>query len=173
MQESLNKDMVNMDADIALLRRTIALTESAVLHGNTPFGALLAGPDGSILLEQGNIEITEHDCTGHAETALVRQASRLFSKDFLAMCSLYTSVEPCAMCAGAIYWSGIGRVVYGMSERRLLELTGNDPLNPTMDLPCRTIFASGQRNIVVVGPFLSLSTEIEAVHLSFWKHHEH
>jgi tRNA(Arg) A34 adenosine deaminase TadA len=50
------------------------------------------------------------------------------------------------MCAGAIYWAGIGRLVYGLSEHRLKELTGNHPENPTLDLPCRQVFASGQRS---------------------------
>lgn len=157
-----------VERDREYLHGTISLAESAVAHGNTPFGVLLAGPDGQVLMEQENVERTGHDCTGHAETALVRRASSRFSREFLAGCSLYTSVEPCAMCAGAIYWSGIGRVVFGMSERHLLELTGNDPRNPTMDLPCREVFARGQRTIVVVGPFSDLQAELEAVHQRYW-----
>lgn len=54
------------------------------------------------------------------------------------------------MCAGAIYWANIGRVVYGMTERRLLELTGSNEQNPTFDLPCRNVFACGQKEIEVV-----------------------
>jgi len=119
-------------------------------------------------MEQENTEMTCHDCTAHAETALVRRASGLYSKGFLAGCSLYTSVEPCAMCAGAIYWSGIGRVVFGLSEERLLEITGNDPRNPTMHLPCREVFARGQRPVEVVGPFAEMMAELEAVHMQYW-----
>lgn len=167
----MSEQLAGADArerDQKLLLRTAELAESAVQHGNTPFGALLAGPDGAVLLEQENIEISEHDCTGHAETALVRHASKLYSREFLSNCTLYTSVEPCAMCAGAIYWSGIGRVVFGMSENRLLELTGDDPRNPTMHLPCHVVLASGQRAIVLEGPFPELREKLEAIHLKYW-----
>ena len=71
------------------------------------------------------------------------------------------------MCAGAIYWSGIGRVVYALSEERLLQLTGNHPENPTLSLPCREVFARGQRVIEVVGPMLE--DEAVAPHKEFWR----
>jgi tRNA(Arg) A34 adenosine deaminase TadA len=58
------------------------------------------------------------------------------------------------MCAGAIYWAGIGRVVYGLTERDLLGITGDHLDNPTMDLPCRAVLSSGQRRIEVLGPEL-------------------
>ena len=70
------------------------------------------------------------------------------------------------MCAGAIYWCGIGRVVYGLSEARLLELTGSHPENPTLSLPCREVFARGQRMVEVIGP--ALEDEAAAVHAGFW-----
>ena len=101
-------------------------------NGNTPFGCILVDKEGHILLEQENIEITERDCTGHAETAMMRRASKLYSKEFLWDCTLYSTAEPCAMCSGAIYWGNLGRVVYGISEKRLLELTGSHPQNPTL-----------------------------------------
>ncbi|MCX8014250.1 MAG: nucleoside deaminase, partial [Rectinema sp.] len=100
MCRGISFESFTREQDREYLRRAISLAESAVMHGNTPFGAILVGPDGSILLEQENIERTCQDCTAHAETALVRRASARFSKEFLAGCSLYTSVEPCAMCAG-------------------------------------------------------------------------
>ncbi|MFD2016126.1 deaminase [Vibrio olivae] len=67
---------------------------------------------------------------------------------------MYISAEPCAMCAGAIYWAGVGRVVYGLSEEKLKSITGNHPENPTLALPCRTVFDSGQRKVEVIGPLL-------------------
>lgn len=82
------------------------------------------------------------------------------------MATLYTSAEPCVMCTGAIYWTGIGRIVYALSESWLLELTGDDPENPTFDLPCREIIARGQRNIEVLGPLLE--DEAAAAHEEFW-----
>lgn len=71
------------------------------------------------------------------------------------------------MCAGAIYWAGIGRLVYGLSEARLKAITGNHPENRTLDLPCRDVFATGQRAIDVVGPMLE--DEAAAPHEDFWR----
>lgn len=150
----------------ALLRRTFEIARNARSHGNMPFGALLAGPDGEILLEMENGYYPDLDATAHAERLLATAASRRFREPFLAQCTLVSSAEPCAMCAGAIYWTGIGRVVYGLSETRLKALTGDHPDNPTMDMPCRHVFAAGQKVISVEGPLLE--DEAAAVHLEAW-----
>ncbi|MEA2096822.1 MAG: nucleoside deaminase [Candidatus Cloacimonadota bacterium] len=157
-----------MKDHVFYLKRTIELAKQAVKHGNTPFGALLVDHDGNILLEQENIEITEKDCTGHAETALMRKASKLYSKDFLWNCTIYTSVEPCAMCSGAIYWGNVGKVVYGISEKELLNLTGNNKQNPTLDLSCRKIFEHGQKEIEVEGPITEIAKDIMEIHRKYW-----
>lgn len=154
-----------MDVE-ALLRRAIEVSVSARAAGNHPFGALLATADGRIALEAENTVATDHDVTGHAETNLVRAASGRFDAAELAAMTLVTSCEPCAMCAGAVYWAGIGAVVYGLSERGLLELTGASPENPTLDLPCRIVLAAGQRTIAVTGPLLE--SEAAAAHKAFW-----
>ena len=73
------------------------------------------------------------------------------------------------MCAGTQYWANIGQLVYGMSERRLLEITGDHTENPTLDLPCRTVFACGQKNLRVWGPVPEVEAEIAALHLRFWQ----
>lgn len=158
------------DKDKQLLRRTIAISWDSKNNGNTPFGALLVDNRGNILLEQENIEISQSDCTGHAETTLMRKASKAYSKEYLRSCTLYSTAEPCAMCAGAIYWGNVGRLVYGISEKRLLELTGSDDQNPTLDVPCRRVFEGGQKEIVVVGPIDDRLLEDEAVapHLGYW-----
>ena len=100
-----------------------------------------------MLLAQGNV-----DTVNHAEAVLARAAARAHDATTLWQCTLVTTVEPCAMCAGTQYWAHIGRLVYGMSERRLLELTGNHAQNPTLDLPCREVFARGQKTIAGVRP---------------------
>jgi tRNA(Arg) A34 adenosine deaminase TadA len=107
------------------------------------------------------------DPTQHAETVACGAVARLLEEAELAKCTLYTSTEPCAMCAGAIYWTGIGRVVFALAETGLLKFTGNDAENPTLDLPCREVFARGQRKISVVGPLLE--DEAAVVHEGFWK----
>lgn len=150
------------------LKRAIELSQQSRDTGNTPFGALLVDAEGNIILEQGNVEITKNICTGHAETQLAQRASHEFSKDFLWNCTLYTTAEPCSMCSGAIYWANIGRVVYAMTEKRLLELTGDDEQNPTFDLPCREVFKHGQKDIQVVGPFPELEAAAAKVHEGYW-----
>ncbi|TDS77091.1 nucleoside deaminase [Amnibacterium kyonggiense] len=155
-----------MDTE-ALVRRAIVLADRARAGGNHPFGALLAAPDGTVVLEAGNTVGTTHDVTGHAETNLVSAATRRFSRDELRTLTLVTSCEPCAMCSGAIYWSWIGAVVYGLSEEGLLALTGDDPENPTLALPCRTVLGAGQRDIRVEGPLLE--DEAAASHRDFWR----
>jgi tRNA(Arg) A34 adenosine deaminase TadA len=153
---------------IRLLRRCVEVSVRAREAGNHPFGALLADADGHVLLEQGNVEVTEGVCTGHAEAALAAEASRRYPRAKLGECTLYTTAEPCAMCSGAIYWAGIGRVVYGISERRLAGLTGDDERNLTLDLPCRTVFAAGRRPVEVLGPFPEVEEETVAVHAGYW-----
>lgn len=150
------------------LKRCIEVSRQSRAHGNTPFGAILVDKDGNILMEQENIEITQGICSGHAETTLAARASHEYSKDFLWDCTLYSTAEPCAMCSGAIYWANIGRVVYGMTERQLLELTGSHEQNPTFDLPCREVFAHGQKEITVIGPINSVTVEAAEVHKGYW-----
>jgi len=148
------------------LRRAFDVARRAYSHGNHPFGAILVSTEGKVLIEAENRFLPDRDMTAHAERLLATQASKQFDTDVLAGSTLYTSAEPCAMCAGAIYWTGIGRVVFGLTERRLKSLTGDHAENPTLDLPCRTVFAAGQRRIEVIGPLLE--DEAAALHVGVW-----
>lgn len=160
--------MTERKQHLHFLNRAVELSQKAREHGNTPFGALLVDAQGTILLEQENIEITENICTGHAETTLAQRASQAYDKEFLWTCTMYTTAEPCAMCSGASYWANIGTIVFGMTERKLLELTGSNDQNPTFDLPCREIFDKGQKDITVIGPFAEIEEEAAAVHQGYW-----
>ena len=153
--------------DEAWLRRAFALAAEARAAGDNPFGCLLVGADGALLGERRNQGMQPRPVrTLHAETELARAASREFTPAQLRGATLYSSAEPCAMCAGTIYWAGIGRVVYGLSERELKSITGEHPDNPTLDLPCRDVFAAGQFRVEVIGP--ALVQEARAVHAGFW-----
>lgn len=151
--------------DLNFLRRAIEVSQRSRWNGNHPFGAVLV-VDGKIVLEAENTVGTTNDCTGHAETNLMRAASQTFSRETLARATLYSSAEPCAMCSGAIYWGGVNRVVYALSEERLYQMTGANPENPTLKLPCREVFARGQRPVEVIGP--ALESEAEVAHEHFW-----
>src|SRR5262249_8119585 len=120
--------------DESLLRRAFEVARRSRSRGDHPFGALLAGPDGAGVMGQGNAFTAEgRDMTAHAERLLATRASRAYGAAYLASCTIYSSAEPCAMCAGAIYWAGIGRVVYGQTEKSLKGATGAHAENPTLD----------------------------------------
>src|SRR5258707_8073423 len=151
--------------DPPLLRAAIAGARRAREHGNHPFGARLVGQDGQVLLEAENPVLPGPDCTGHAETNLMRLASRRFAADFLAGCSLYTSTEPCPMCAGAIYWGAVGRVVFALSQTAFYDFIGGP--GEGLRLACRHVFAHAPRAIEVLGP--PLGDEALEVHRGFLK----
>lgn len=154
--------------DEALLRRSFAVAARAREAGDHPFGALLADRDGNVLREQGNGYTSEgNDRTAHAERLLASWAAQHLSLEQLQGCTLYTSAEPCAMCSGAIYWAGIGRVVFGQTERDLKAQTGAHEENPTLDLPCQVVFEAGQRPTEVVGPLLA--DEAAQLQADFWQ----
>ncbi|WP_372957783.1 nucleoside deaminase [Marinobacter sp.] len=155
------------DTDLNFLRRTIDLAGHVAARGTHPFAAILVSDQGEVLMEQVNAYLPDQDMTGHAERVLMTRASKAWRPDFLVRCTMYVSAEPCCMCAGAAYWAGLGRLVYGVSEHRLKQMTGNHPENPTLDLPCREVFASGQRKVEVIGPLLE--DEAAAVHETFWR----
>ena len=152
--------------DLVHLRRALVIAQRARDHGNHPFGALLVDDANQILLEAENTVNTQRDCTGHAETNLVRLASQTLPPETLETCTLYTSTEPCAMCAGAIHWGKIGRVVFALSEASLYAMIGSHAANETMRLPCRELFARCGRPIAVMGPLIE--EEARLVHEGFW-----
>ena len=155
------------EQDERLLRRAVEVATRSVANGNLPFGGLLADAEGNVLLEAENSDITGKSPLNHAETNLMRTAVETLTREQIATATLYTSCEPCAMCSGAMYWGGLNRMVYGMSEHGLKEFTGANPLNPTMrGVGCRNILQSGQRHIEVSGPHLI--KEAAVVHLEFW-----
>jgi tRNA(Arg) A34 adenosine deaminase TadA len=153
-----------MDDHSAFLRESIDLSKSAVERGNEPFGAVLV-KDGVVVLRAENSVFTGRDMTNHAEMNLVKLAAQHYDAAFLADCTLYSSTEPCAMCAGAIYWSGIGKVVFACSESKLGEIAGIG-----LAVPSRAVLQTGARTVDVVGP-----TDLEAaaaeVHQEFWPKH--
>jgi tRNA(Arg) A34 adenosine deaminase TadA len=154
------------ERDARFLRRSFDIARRAITHGNHPFGALLVDAAGNVLIEAENGYMPAHDGTAHAERLLATQACTTLPAEVLRGATLYSSAEPCAMCAGAMYWAGIGRLVYGLSEHRLRDITGNHPENPTLNLPCRDVFGSGQRTTEVVGPLLE--DEAAALHDGVW-----
>ena len=165
MADTLTPDPIGFDE--LFLRRSFDVARRAMGHGNHPFGAVLVDGDRNVLIEVENGFMPSHDGTAHAERLLATKACTIYSAEVLKASTLYSSAEPCAMCAGAMYWAGIGRLVYGLSEHRLRAITGDHPDNPTLNLPCRRVFETGQRPTEVVGPLLE--DEAAALHDGVWR----
>lgn len=165
---SLTKPLSPQETDDAL-RACLRVQNTAVNdHGKRPFAALLLGPDNVTVLAT-HFSISHFQ---HAESELARLAATQYSDSYLAKCTLVSTWEPCAMCAGTLYWSGIGRLLYAASEVKLKELTGADNSeNMTMALPCRTVLSSGQRNIEVIGPVSTWQDKVMTESGRWWKSH--
>lgn len=160
----MTHETMTRDQMLAHLRAADEVAREAAQHGHHPFGAVLVGPDDRVLMRQGNL-----DTVRHAETELARRAAAAYPAKFLWSCTLVSTGEPCAMCTGTLYWANIGRLVYGYEEAKLLGETGDHPDNPTMNLSSRTVLASGQKPIEVVGPFPEIEDELLEPHRSFWR----
>jgi len=151
--------------DAGYLRRVIEAARQSRAAGRHPFSSLIV-LDGEIIAESQSMKSGNTDATNHSEMRVLREASSTRPPPVLARATLYASTEPCAMCAGATYWAGIGRVVFGFSEASLRAMTGAHPWNPTLALPCRELFARGSRRIEVIGPYLE--DEAAEPHRGFW-----
>ena len=145
------------EADLRYLRYAIMIADRAREHGNPPFGAVLVSSRGWILSEAENTQGATSDCTCHAETNLLKEATRRFSRALLSHSALYTSTEPCPMCSGAIFWSGVGRVVFGLSSEHLYALTQNKAEH--LFEHCADVLAKGTHRIEVIGPLIEEEAE--------------
>lgn len=148
------------------LRRAFALAHRSRANGNHPFGAILVGPEGNVVLEAENTVLTDRDRTAHAERNLLTDASRLGGEKELARYTMYASTEPCIMCAGAAYWVGIGTIVYGLSKAALDELAGHAPTKPSIAFGCRAVLHGSLRQVSIIGPMLE--REAQEPHTGFW-----
>jgi tRNA(Arg) A34 adenosine deaminase TadA len=153
-----------MNVQEDFVRQTIDLARQARAAGNHPFGALLV-VDGEVALKAQNTVTTDRDPTAHAETNLVAQAIKDLSPDRIRRSVLYTSCEPCVMCAGKMYWAGVRALVYALSSEQLAEMAGGDFL-----IPCAEVFGRARDPITIVGPLLL--DEAREVHLGFWQSRE-
>ena len=156
------------ERDGRYLRKAITWSHAGRRRGNRPFGAVIVSQAGEVLAEAYCDTAETGDCTGHAETNAVRKLAPLeLSREVLAGATLYSSAEPCVMCAGAIFWSAIGRVVYGIDAQRLREFRGEHGDQKDAELSCRDVFRASPHPIECVGP--ALLDEAAAAHIGAWK----
>jgi tRNA(adenine34) deaminase len=167
MSSALLQEPVLDEQDGCYLRQAIALSQLARDRGNRPFGAVVVTDDGRVIAEAWCNTSETGDCTGHAETNAVRRVSVTVDRATLARSTLYSSAEPCVMCAGAIFWSNIGRVVFGIDALRLRVFRGERAEQRDAELSCRDVFAASPHPIVCIGP--ALADEASQPHVGFWR----
>lgn len=136
--------------DHAAMRLAIGASRAALAAGDNPFGATLASAEGAVLFTARNNQNTTRDCTGHAELVLVREASAALGPQVLRGATVFASGEPCAMCAGAMFWAGIARVVYAAGQEDIAQALGG----PQLTTPCADLLAQARPPVAVQGGLL-------------------
>ncbi len=156
------------ERDGRYLRKAIVWSHAARRRGNRPFGAVIVSAGNEVLAEAYCNTAETGDVTGHAETNAIRLlAARKLSREDLAGATIYASGEPCVMCAGAIFWSNIGRVVFGIDAERLRVFRGDHGEQRDAELSCREVFAASPHPIECIGP--ALVDDAGAAHVGAWK----
>ena len=156
------------ERDGRYLRKAIVWSHAGRRRGNRPFGAVVVSEAGEVLAEAYCDSGETGDVTGHAEVNVIRMlATRKVPRDELAKATIYSSAEPCVMCAGAIFWSAIGRVVYGIDAQRLRIFRGERGEQRDAELSCRDVFGASPHKIECIGP--ALIDEASAAHIGAWK----
>lgn len=152
--------------DAMFLRRAIALATTAAANGQRPFGAVVADAEGHVVAEACSTQQVDRDWTAHAELNAIRAAGRELSWTALAGATLYASGDPCPMCSGAMVWSNIRRLVYGVDEATMRPLRGAHLQGRGLTMSCREVLARAPEEIDVIGP--ALVNEAVAPHRAYW-----
>ncbi len=156
------------DADAAQLRHAYALAAKARARGDRPFAAVIVAEDGTILAEGLSTQgVGGGGTLAHSEmTACQAVIAQAIPRARLRRATIYSSGEPCAMCAAAIFYTGVGRVVYGLSAAAILHLRNAQPHTAGLALSCREVLASAAEKVEVVGP--CLEAEGAVPHEGYW-----
>lgn len=149
-----DKKSSNMIQNESFMREAINMAKTSKIKGNLPYGCILVDKEGNIVLKGENTINSDHDMLAHAEINLLREASKIYSHTDLNSFTIYTSDEPCPMCASAIYWTGVGKLVYGLSKTEYYKIVGKDDPNWVFEMSARDVLSKGGRKVDVVGPIL-------------------
>jgi tRNA(adenine34) deaminase len=141
---SLSRDSARLPDDITWMELALAEARMAAEAGEVPVGALVINNgeiiNGEIIGRAGNRNLRDHDPTAHAEILALRQAAQHLGNHRLTGCTLYATIEPCAMCAGAVIHARIARLVYGAKDSKagaagsILEVINHPRLNHKMEV---------------------------------------
>lgn len=133
--------------DERFLRRAVELASKAGAAGERPFASLLVCADGTVLIEDHNTVVSDLDITAHPELKLARWAARELAPDVAAATTMFTSCEPCPMCATAIARSGLGRVVYALSAEQFEQVKPVTPPPPPIRYEGPALFDEARQPI--------------------------
>ena len=155
--------------DATLLRRAFTLAGEARARGDRPFAAVIADKTGQVLAEAGSTQGKGGGGTlAHSEMNALHDVLRAgLPRDVLRNATIYSSGEPCAMCSAAIFYTGIGRAVYGLSAGAILHLRNAQPHTAGLSLSCRAVLDSAAERVEVIGP--CLEAEGALPHQGYWK----
>jgi tRNA(Arg) A34 adenosine deaminase TadA len=151
-----------MNQDKSFISETIEIAKSSKTKGNLPYGCILVNKEGEVILKGENTINTDHDMLAHAEINLLREASKIYVHEYLQSCTIYTSHEPCPMCASAIYWTGVGKLVYGLSKPKYYNIVGRENPNWVFEMSAKEVLSKGGRKVEIVGPLLE--NEVATLH---------
>lgn len=156
------------DRDTTHLRRAFALAAGARARGDRPFAAVIVAEDGTTLAEGLSTQGAGGGGTlAHSEmNALSAVIAAGVARDRLRRSTIYSSGEPCAMCSAAIFYTGIGRVVFGLSAAAILDLRNAQPHTAGLNLSCQAVLAAAAERVEVVGP--CLEEEGAVPHQGYW-----
>jgi tRNA(adenine34) deaminase len=138
-QISLSRDSARLPDDLTCMELALAEARMAAEAGEVPVGALVINK-GEIIGRAGNLNLRDHDPTAHAEILALRQAAQHLGNHRLTGCTLYATIEPCAMCAGAVIHARIARLVYGAKDPKagaagsILQVINHPRLNHKMEV---------------------------------------
>lgn len=150
----MNKMHFSYDHDIDLLRIALEVGRQSQQNGNLPFGCILADNNGNVIERGENTVVTANDSIAHCEINLVHQLAGKYELAFLNSCTLYAGTEPCPMCTAAIFWSGIGRIVFALSKQGYHDLVATTNPAWIFHMPVKDLLNHGGREVMVAGPLL-------------------
>jgi tRNA(adenine34) deaminase len=136
--------MLNPFDDSYFMRQALLEAEKALLEGEVPVGAVVVA--GNQIIGRGyNLTEKLHDVTAHAEIQAITAAANYLGAKYLKDCSLYVTLEPCPMCAGALYWSQLGKIIYGASD----EKRGSLRHDPSLFHPSTTVIGGVEEDTCI------------------------
>jgi tRNA(Arg) A34 adenosine deaminase TadA len=156
------------EGDATILRRAFALASEARARGDRPFAAVIVGADGATLAEglstqgKGGGGTLAHSEMNACQSVIAAGLAR----EVLRRATIYCSGEPCSMCASAIFYTGIGRVVFGLSAAAILDLRNAQPQTAGLNLSCQAVLGTAAQPVEVIGP--CLEDEGAVPHQGYW-----